>query len=75
MSKRKSAAEATSEAGISRSADDPDQARPWTDEEMAAAKPLRLPTVEPPASVTGLPHAGSGQTKAAGRPEKDELSH
>ena len=77
MTKRKSAAHVPIEAGNACSADDPRQARPWTDEEMAAAKPLPLPTVDPTAwvGVASVPHAGKGQTKAAGRPEKDEASH
>lgn len=77
MTKRKSAADAPNEAGNARSANDPSQARSWTDEEMAAAKPLPLPTVDPTAwvGVASIPHAGKGQTKAAGRPETDEASH
>jgi hypothetical protein len=73
MTKRKSAAGAPSEAGNARSADDPSQARPWTDEEMAAAKPFPLPTVDPTPRVdsASIPHTGKGQTKPAGRPEKD----
>ena len=47
--RRSSAADATSEAGSTSSADKPRPARPWTDEEMAAAKPLPLPTVDPTA--------------------------
>ena len=75
MSKRKSAADAPGEAGNTSSPGDPSQARPWTDEEMAAAKPLPLPTVDPTTSVASVQHAGKGQTKPAGRPEKDEASH
>jgi hypothetical protein len=73
MTKRKSPADAPGEAGNVRSTDEPGQARPWTDEEMAAAKPLPLPTVDSTEGVggTSIPHAGKGQTKAAGRPEKD----
>ena len=77
MTKRKSTADAPGEGDNFRSADDPTQARPWTDEEMAAAQPLPLPaTVDPTAWVgaVSVPHAGKGQTKAAGRPEKDEAS-
>ena len=77
MTKRKSVADAPIEAGNARSSDEPGQAHPWTDEEMAAAKPLPLPTVDPTAGagVASVPHAGKGQTKAAGRPEKDQASH
>jgi hypothetical protein len=59
-------------AGNMGSADDPGKARPWTDEEMAAAKPFPLPTLdaEGHAGVASITHAGKGQTKAAGRPEK-----
>ncbi len=48
--------------------------RPWTDEEMAAAKPLPIPTGEAAAHVppSGVPHAGTGQTEPAGRPEGDD---
>jgi hypothetical protein len=51
-----------------------EQVHSWTDEEMAAAKPIPLPTVESTpqvAGVAGVPHAGKGQTTPGGRPEKD----
>ena len=77
MSEPQKAVDAPSKAGNTYSVDDPRQARPWTDEEMAAAKPLPLPTVDPTAGVGvgSVPYAGKGQTKAAGRPEKDKASH
>ena len=47
--------------------------RPWTDEEMAAAKPFPLPTVDPDQAkkrtVAGVPHAGNGETTPGGHPE------
>jgi hypothetical protein len=48
-------------------------ARPWTDEEMAAAKPLPLPTVDSAAKIRtpGVPHTGKGETKPPGRPDPD----
>jgi hypothetical protein len=54
----------------------PEQSRPWTDEEMAAAKPIPLPTGDtaPTVSISGVPHTGKGKTKPAGRPEDDEKS-
>jgi hypothetical protein len=72
--RRSSAADATSEAGSTSSADKPRPARPWTDEEMAAAKPLPLPTVDPtaPVGTGGVSHSGRGETRAAGRPENEE---
>jgi hypothetical protein len=72
--KRDKAADAPSEAGNVSSQESPGLARPWTDEEMADAKPLPLPTVEDEATVRapGLPYAGQGETKPAGRPENDE---
>jgi len=72
--RRSSAADATSEAGNASSADNPRAARPWTDEEMAAAKPLPLPTIDPTARVDlgGVAHSGRGETTAAGRPENEE---
>lgn len=71
--KDKHAASKTSEVGNARSAESAGLARPWTDEEMAAAKPLPLPMVDPPAKVgvSGVVHAGKGETKPAGRPEDD----
>lgn len=72
--KRDKAAGAPSEAGNVSSQDSPGLARPWTDEEMAAAKPLPLPTVDVEATVRtpGVPYAGKGETKPAGRPENNE---
>ena len=60
-------------AGNVRSPEEPGQARPWTEEEMAGAKPLPLPTVNEAAKVptSGVPHAGKGETKPAGKPEDD----
>jgi hypothetical protein len=62
-----------SHGGNASTTDDPRSARPWTAEEMARARPLPMPTVEPVARVgtAGIPYAGRGETKAAGRPEKD----
>jgi hypothetical protein len=68
------------EPGNTSSADNLTPARPWTEEEMAAAKPLPLPTVDtvpavdsaPTVRPPGLPYAGKGETKPAGRPEDDE---
>jgi hypothetical protein len=73
MSKRKRAVRTPSEGGNARSAHTQGQARPWTDEEMAAAKPVPLPTVNAPekARTSGVVHAGKGETKPAGRPEDD----
>jgi hypothetical protein len=61
----------SSESGNAKSVDSPGPARPWTDEEMAAAKPLPLPTINPPekTGTSGVAHAGKGGTKPAGRPE------
>ena len=69
--RRKDVAEAAAEAGNTSSPDNPRQARPWTDEEMAASKPLPLPTVDFAVKVdtSGVPHAGKGETKPAGRPQ------
>jgi hypothetical protein len=69
--KRKRVADARRQAGNVGSGDQPGLARPWTDEEMAAAKPLPLPTVDPAPKVPSLPHAGKGETKPAGRPEDE----
>ena len=56
----KPAAGVAARAGNVRSPESPGQARPWTEEEMAAAKPLPLPTVdeEVRAPNSGVPHAG-----------------
>jgi hypothetical protein len=63
---------APSDAGNTSSGDNLAPARPWTDEEMATAKPIPLPTVDaiPAVGQAGVPHAGKGETKPAGRPEK-----
>ena len=77
MSKRKSTAGGPSEAGNAGSEVDTKQARPWTDQEMAAAKPLPLPTtghIEAD-GVASVSHAGQGQTAVGGRPENDRASH
>ena len=73
-SKRDDAAGAPGEPGNASSSDSPGPARPWTDEEMAAAKPLPLPTVdtEAKARTPGVPYAGKGETKPSGPPEDDE---
>jgi hypothetical protein len=65
---------APGEAGNAGSAENTAPARPWTAEEMAAAKPYPLPTVDTVATgrTSGVPHAGKGETEPAGRPEDDE---
>jgi len=63
------------ETGNVSSKENTEPARPWTDEEMAASKPIPLPTVEPTprdAGLAGVPHVGKGQTKEGGSPENDE---
>jgi len=72
--KQDDAADEPSEAGNASSGDNPELARPWTDDEMAAAKPLPMPTVDTAAKVRppGVPSAGKGETKPAGRPEDEE---
>ena len=60
------------ESGNTRSSDTPGSARSWTEEEMAAAKPLPLPTVNDDAAsvgMEGVPHVGTGDTKPGGPPE------
>jgi hypothetical protein len=55
-----------------------EQVHPWTDEEMAASKPLPLPTVKLTPQVTGVagvPYVGKGKTKSGGRPENGETKH
>jgi hypothetical protein len=71
MTKREHAPRTSKKLGNIGSPDQAAPAGPWTDEEMAAAKPLPLPTVNPPAEVSesGVPHAGKGKTKPGGRPE------
>jgi hypothetical protein len=49
MTKRQGAQGAPNKAGKAGSAENAGPARPWTDEEMAEAKPLPLPTVDPTA--------------------------
>jgi hypothetical protein len=48
-----------------------EQPRPWTDDEMAAAKPLPMPKVEGTQRgvATGVPHLGKGESTPAGRPQ------
>jgi len=72
--KRPKSADVPSKAGNVSSNEGQETARPWTDEEMASAKPLPLPTVDVEATVRppGVPYAGKGETKPAGRPENDE---
>jgi hypothetical protein len=74
--KHQSAPGAPDETGNVSSAENSEPAHTWTDEEMAASKPIPLPTVEstPPqvVGVAGVPHVGKGETKAGGRPENDE---
>jgi hypothetical protein len=72
MAKRKGTAETPGGAGNVRSVDNPGQTRAWTAEEMAEAKPMPVPTVNDPsaAGTAGVPHAGKGQTNAAGKPEQ-----
>lgn len=74
MQKPDDAAGASSASGNASSADNAGQVRPWTDDEMAASKPLPLPTVDPAPKVVspGVPHTGKGETKPAGPPEHDE---
>jgi hypothetical protein len=74
MTKHKSATGGNSKAGNVSSVDKPGPVRPWTDEEMAEAKPLPIPTVDPTAwvGVASVSHTGIGKTKAAGRPENDD---
>jgi hypothetical protein len=76
MTKRRSSGgpDVASEARNASSPDNPRTGRPWTDEEMAEAKPLPLPTVDPTARVGmgGVSHSGRGETTAAGRPENEE---
>lgn len=73
MKKHKGAAGASSASGNVNSQGTSQPARPWTDEEMAAAKPLPLPTVDSSAKIRtpGVPHTGKGETKPAGRPDPD----
>jgi hypothetical protein len=59
------------EAGNTSSAGNPGElARPWTDEEMAAAKPFPLPKVR----TLGVPYVGKGETKPAGQPKDDDVA-
>jgi len=89
MTKRKPTADLASDAGSASSAIEQESGRPWTGEEMAKAIPMPLPEpasdptrVEKPSQadgsnpavgLAGTPHAGKGQTHAAGRPEKNDL--
>lgn len=73
--KRDDGTGAPNEAGNTSSAGNPDElVRPWTDEEMAAAKPLPLPKVDTSAKVRtlGVPYVGKGETKPAGQPKDDD---
>jgi hypothetical protein len=45
----------------------PAGARPWTAEEMEAARPLPMPETE----ASGVPHVGEGNVKPAGRPDSE----
>jgi hypothetical protein len=74
MTKRKEPVSPAVGAGNASSPKNPGQARPWTDDEMRAAKPLPLPTVGPTTKVParGVPHAGKGETNPAGQPESDD---
>jgi hypothetical protein len=69
-----SIAGASPDAENTKSVEAPGSARPWTAEEMGAAKPLPLPTVDSTAKdqAPGFPHAGRGETKPAQRPENKE---
>jgi hypothetical protein len=73
--KREDVTDAPSEAGNTSSAGNPEEMpHPWTDEEMASANPLPLPTVDTPVNVRtlGVPYAGKGEIKPAGRPKGDD---
>jgi len=61
-------------AGNTSSPENESSARPWTPDEMAAAKPLPVPKVDDPMQVgtSGSTHSGRGQTKPSGRPEKEK---
>jgi len=75
--KHQSAPGAPDKTGNVSSAENIEQTHPWTDEEMAASKPIPLPTVEPTprvVGVAGVPHAGKGEAKVGGRPENDEAN-
>jgi hypothetical protein len=64
----------TGEPENSSSQEASETARPWTDEEMAAAKPLPLPSVEsvPVAPTRGVPYSGKGDAKPGGKPEDSD---
>ena len=73
--KHQSSPGAPDETGNVGSAENIEPAGPWTDEEMAASKPIPLPTVEPTpqdVGVAGVANAGKGESKEGGRPENDE---
>lgn len=60
------------ESGNTRSSDTSGPTRSWTEDEMATAKPLPLPTVDDDAAsvgMEGVPHVGTGDTKPGGPPE------
>jgi hypothetical protein len=72
MTKRPHVTGAASKAGNTRSKETEVVPRPWTTEEMEAAKPLPLPTVEAPATKAppdGRPHIGKGEATPGGRPD------
>jgi len=72
--KRNDAGDADKKADNASSPAQPGAARPWTEEEMAAAKPLPVPTVDAAEAprTAGLPYVGRGKTKPAGQPEDEE---
>ncbi len=74
MAERNNKAIATPSPENVGSIESPGIAPPWTDEEMAAARPLPLPTVGPvvPSGESSVPHSGRGDTKPAGLPEKEK---
>lgn len=72
MTKRPHVAGVPSKAGNTRSKETGVAPRPWTKEEMEAAKPLPVPTVEAPATKApseGRPHFGKGNTTPGGHPD------
>jgi hypothetical protein len=72
MTKRPHVADGPFKAGNTRSKETAVAPRPWTKEEMDAAKPLPLPTVEAPATQApsdGRPHIGKGEATPGGRPD------
>lgn len=52
----------------------PPEPKPWTAEEMEAARPLPIPETEPGAETppgAGVPHVGVGNVKPGGRPASE----